>query len=374
MKTRSGASTAAMLGADASLATAHAVLDTYRTQFIWPRKRRILWFLDLLRFATKLRASKLLMYCEDALVGLLADNCWVDVLVVADELQAWNLRCAALQFGVRQIAPFVFLRFFGKHRPRAGAAEAATEKTAANATGGQRSADVFQTALSTTEARLLRKDHKHNRSAGTTNGTPAPPKNPKSPKGAVGLRKASEQQSDQLIANPTSSFALSLQSDIFKANELEAFLFDLDLPHCDLGVLTEYFNSNVLKELKQRRPLPFQELKDRLVASLLEFQRVEHAIDIILKKSVFAARDSQLTNLMETARRGFSSFFWVRSDKVAERAPENAPPHVLRQYLPKEKFLFGWLLAKYFWEIIVAGVLLLLWHYRFELQERVLLL
>eukprot|EP00392_Amoebophrya_sp_AT5.2_P004039 g4044.t1 len=263
-------------------------LDTYRQKFLWSPKRRVEWYMDLFLLADKLQATHLRRYVEDALVGHLSDHNWADLWVFADEKEALALRDAALQFGLRQIAPFAFLR---------GAVAAADERT------------LF----------------------------------------------------------------FSHQSPWFKSNALEKFLFDLDLPHTPGLVLQEHFNSNLLNEVKKRRPVQLNELKERIVSLLVEFEKVEYNLDVILSKSVFHSDNDDLQQLVSTAKTSLSRFFFKSSGKVAEKVPDPLanPEKAKNAEKPRDKFLFGYLLVKYFWEFFVLVLSLLVYRYREWLGKRI---
>lgn len=217
-------------------------LDTYRQKFLWSPKRRVEWYMDLFLLADKLQATHLRRYVEDALVGHLSDHNWADLWVFADEKEALALRDAALQFGLRQIAPFAFLRFFGKNMQR-------NSMFVEDAASGRK--------RSTTSAG--KEDGSTTASDGASSSSKSPsgassPKTANSPlKGSgssASYSPGSGRKGDAAAATATRgavaaaderTLFFSHQSPWFKSNALEKFLFDLDLPHTPGLVLQEHF-------------------------------------------------------------------------------------------------------------------------------------
>ena len=73
---------------------------------------------------------------------------------------------------------------------------------------------------------------------------------------------------------------VNYNSQVWKNQELEGFLFDLDTPHLRnlLPDLAEAHNQNILKALKRRAPRAFGELKQRIAQTLMEFERVQYNV------------------------------------------------------------------------------------------------
>ncbi|CAD7952949.1 unnamed protein product [Amoebophrya sp. A25] len=318
-------------------------IEVYRTKFLWSPRRRVQWFMDLFLFADKVKAAVLRTYSEDALLGNLSDHNWADLWVFADERDAPALREAALQFGLRQVAPFAFLRFFGKNMQRNAMFVDNAAKTGGDANASSTSSSSSTSALG--------------------GGSGAGGGNASSSSGGI---KGTVTSATDL----ESGLFFSHQSLWFKSGALEKFLFDLDLPHTPL-ILQEHFNSNLMSEVKKRRPAQFNELKERLVGLLIEFEKVEYNLDLVLSKSVFHNDNDDLVKLVSSAKQGFGRFLFKSTGKVAEKVDPVDEPVKARSVFPKEKLLFGYLLVTYFWEVFVAVLAFLVWRYRDALANRV---
>ncbi|CAD7967043.1 unnamed protein product [Amoebophrya sp. A120] len=411
------------------------MLDTYRTKFMWPQERKISFFLDLFTFAVKINAVALKIYTEDVLIGLLADNCWADMWVFADEIgsasnqltqqkEALKLKEAAIQFGLRQIAPFAFLRFFGKNVGKRNKNFVDNERKR-NVTLLKNDKSVVDPSLTTQGDATPRNNAKGNPSGTTKQKTPetaSPSNRNRKNKSGGGKKDTTSKMNTSSLDDeeePTELF-FSHQSQWFKSNALEKFLFDLDLPHISPSenwtpILQEHFNSNLMQEVKKRRPVQWNEFKERLVQLLVEFEKVEYNLDLILSKSVFHNDNDDLQELFSVAKKGFSSFFFKSTGKVPEKVVDlndanainklsvNEQNKMLLQteddsitkeqqnfiqltknqkgksgknsfiIRSREKILPIYLLAKYFWEFLVLLVAIFMYRYRDALQDRILL-
>merc|ERR1712194_463182 len=90
-----------------NLEAAGKILDMYRTKLSWPRNRTLEWLTDLYCFAHHITATSLMRYAEDALIGMLHVDTWIDLLTFSSSVDAPSLQEAAVQFGVRRLSPIV---------------------------------------------------------------------------------------------------------------------------------------------------------------------------------------------------------------------------------------------------------------------------
>ena len=115
---------------EAEKAELRAKFDATWRETLWPKKRKVMWYLDLFRFGLAVEAPALTRWVQDVLIALCNDQIWVDLLIFATEQPGVQLsqeytsvnetgvrscsalKQAALQFGVRAIAPHVFLKFY----------------------------------------------------------------------------------------------------------------------------------------------------------------------------------------------------------------------------------------------------------------------
>jgi len=380
-------------------------IELFKNSLSWPRNRRLKWLMDLYRFAHYLTAINLCLYVEDSLIGCLDNDLWVDLLIFATDFNTPRLQDAAMQYGIRQLSPFVFKKYFGVKqrkqiedssqagggglRQRRGGKAQLSQNTAADQSlsPSKKNADVldtdtFRAPLSPKKAAVgsvaasLEADYK--KTDGDTSIGDGDSDNSNTTGASKTASVASRRNRGPGWVESDEVNWMSFQSQTFKSGPFEAFLFDVDLPVAGL-IMKESFGSNVLKELKKRSLPQFSALKDRLIEQLVEYEKVGYNLDLILNKSVFHTDDNELEQIVQTAKKGFASFFYRSTGKVpvnvdALKAQYRYDPSLagkLRRMVPREKFLLGYLIIRYFWEGFLFAFLFTIWYFRNQLEERI---
>ena len=101
--------------------------------------------------------------------------------------------------------------------------------------------------------------------------------------GPSGGSVAAQAATENLLGQNVNNF----DSPLFHKN-LEAFLFDMDIPHLKIfSDVSEFYNSNILRELKKNNNTLFEEFKGELIKLLKEYERTQSNLNYIMNKSVF---------------------------------------------------------------------------------------